>query len=155
MKKILVIPLIAFILTAPTMAQETPVDKMFRVMAMDKQFAGGFEAMMPMIDQMSVRFKLNSEAKEELKDIFRSWFNEDINRDKLMKEMKERYSQSFTQNEISEITKFYQTTVGKKFLEKSVQLMKISAQAGMKEAQSKQSLLRERIKPFLEKHGIK
>jgi len=144
-----------FTLSVPTMAQETPVDEMFRVMSMDKQMAGGFEAMLPMIDQMGVKFKLNNEGKEELKEIFRTWFNEDIDRSKIMSEIKKLYSQSFTDDEISKITKFYQTPVGKKFLEKSAQLMKFGAQIGMKEAESKQAKLMERVKPFLEKHGIK
>jgi hypothetical protein len=142
-------------LSAPIMAQETPVDQMFRVMSMEKQMSGGFEAMMPVIDQMAVKFKLNNEGKEELKDIFRSWFNEDIDRSKMMNEMKKLYSQTFTDDEISTITKFYQTPVGARFLEKSPQLMQLGAQIGMKEAQSKQIKLMERVKPFMEKHGIK
>jgi len=142
-------------LSAPNMAQEAPVDEMFRVMSMEKQISGGFEAMMPMIDQMAVKFKLNNEGKEELKDIFRSWFNKDIDRSKMMSEMKKLYSQTFTDDEISKITEFYQTPVGARFLEKSPQLMQLGAQIGMKEAQSKQVKLMERIKPFIEKHGIK
>jgi len=137
------------------MAQEAPVDEMFRVMSMEKQISGGFEAMMPMIDQMAVKFKLNNEGKEELKDIFRSWFNEDIDRSKMMSEMKRLYSQTFTDDEIRKITEFYQTPVGARFLEKSPQLMQLGAQIGMKEAQSKQVKLMERVKPFIEKHGIK
>jgi len=137
------------------MAQEAPVDEMFRVMSMEKQISGGFEAMMPMIDQMAVKFKLNNEGKEELKDIFRSWFNEDIDRSKMMSEMKRLYLQTFTDDEIRKITEFYQTPVGARFLEKSPQLMQLGAQIGMKEAQSKQVKLMERVKPFIEKHGIK
>lgn len=144
-----------FTFASPVMAQETPIDEMFRVMNLDKQITGGFEAMLPMIDQMVVRFKLNNEAKEDLKGIFRTWFDEDIDRSKILSEMKKLYSKSFTDDEISEITNFYQTPVGKKFLEKSAQLMKLGAQIGMRVGQSKQIKLTERIKPFLEKHGIK
>ncbi len=155
MKKLLILPLIAFTLSAPAMAQETPVDKMFKVMSMDKQFSGGFESMLPMIDQMSVQFKLNNEDKKELKDIFRAWFDEDIDHSKIMQEMKKLYSQSFTDKEIIQITTFYQTPIGKKFLEKTPLLMKVGMQIGMKEGQSKQAQLMARIKPFLEKHSIK
>jgi hypothetical protein len=144
-----------FTLSTSTMAQERPVDEMFKVMSMDKQMAGGFEAMLPVIDQMTVKFKLDSEGKEELKGIFRSWFNEDIDRSKISNEMKKLYSQAFTDDEINQITKFYQTAVGKKFLEKSAELMKLGAQIGMEEAQTKQVNLMNRVKPFLEKHGIK
>ncbi len=64
MKKFIILPLMVFTLAAPTLAEEAPVDKMFRVMDMDKQVEGGFEAMLPMIDQMSDKFKLNHEGKE-------------------------------------------------------------------------------------------
>lgn len=144
-----------FTLSAPTMAQETPIDEMFRVMSMEKQMAGGFEAMLPVIDQMTAEFKLDSEGKEELRDIFRTWFNEDIDRSKMTSEIKKLYSQAFTDDEISEITKFYQTPVGKKFLDKSPELMQLGAQIGMEEGQAKEVKLVERIQPFLEKHGIK
>jgi hypothetical protein len=144
-----------FTLSAPTMAQETPVDEMFRVMSMDKQITGGFEAMLPVIDQMTAQFKLDGQGKEELREIFRTWFNEDIDRKKIIHEVKKLYSQSFTNDDIREITKFYQTPVGKKFLEKSAQLMQSGAQIGMQEAQTKQVKLMERVKPFLERQGIK
>ena len=144
-----------FTLSTQTMAQETAVDEMFRVMSMDKQMAGGFEAMLPVVDQMASKFKLDSQGKEELKSIFRAWFNEDIDRLKVMNEIKKQYSKAFTDEEINKITKFYQTPVGKKFLEKSPQLMQLGAQVGMQEAEIKQAKLMERVKPFLEKHGIK
>jgi len=155
MKKALILPLIFLTLTTSTMAQESPVDEMFRVMSMDKQITGGFEAMLPVIDQMTAQFKLDVQGKEELREIFRIWFNKDIDREKMIGDVKNLYSQTFTNDELREVTKFYQTQVGKKFLEKSAQLMKVSAQIGMQEAQSKQVLLMERVKPFLEKHGIK
>lgn len=141
-----------FTFSAPSIAQETPIDKMFSVMVMDKQVKGGFEAMLPMIDQMVNKFKLNQEGKEEFKGIFRTWLDEDIDRLKMMDEMKKLYSESFTVDEIREITKFYQTPVGKKFLQKSTKSMKYGAQIGIQEAQFK---LTERIKPFLEKYDIK
>jgi hypothetical protein len=111
--------------------------------------------MLPVVEQMAAKFKLDSQGKEELKDIFRTWFNEDIDRLKVMNEIKKQYSKVFTDEEINKITKFYQTPVGKKFLEKSPELMQLGAQAGMQEAQIKQAKLMERVKPFLEKHGIK
>lgn len=144
-----------FTLSTPVVAQEKPIDKMFRVMSMDKQMAGGFEAMLPIIDQMAAKSKLDNEGKEELKGIFRDWFNEDIDRSKITSEIKQLYSQSFTDDEIDKVTEFFQTAVGKKFLDKSPQLMQLAAQIGMQEAQSKQTKLMDRVKPFLEKQGIK
>ena len=155
MEKVLILPLMFLTLSTQTIAQETAVDEMFRVMSMDKQMAGGFEAMLPVVEQMAANFKLDSQGKEELKGIFRTWFNEDIDRLKVMNEIKKQYSEAFTDEEINKITKFYQTPVGKKFLEESPELMQLGAQAGMQEAQIKQAKLMERVKPFLEKHGIK
>jgi len=154
MKKVIILPLMFFTLSPLAMAKKAPIDEMFRVMAMDKQITGGFDAMLPVIDQMTNQLKLDAKGKDELREIFRSWFNEDLDRKKMLKEVKILYSQAFTNDEIHEITKFYQSPVGKKFLEKSAHLMKKGAQIGMQEAQAKQVQLMERVKPFLEKHKI-
>jgi len=42
------------------------VDKMFEVMDMERQMNGGFEAMLPLIDQMAAQFRLDATGKEEL-----------------------------------------------------------------------------------------
>ncbi|MCL1046087.1 DUF2059 domain-containing protein [Shewanella electrodiphila] len=154
MKKVLILPLLFMTFSAPVMAEEAAIDKMFKVMNMDTQMNGGFEAMLPVIDQMSAQFQLNEAGKAELKQIFRTWFNEDIDRAKIINEIKALYSESFTDDELKAVTEFYQTPVGQKFLEKSPQLMQSGAQIGMQEAQSKQTQLMERVQPFLEKHGV-
>ncbi len=155
MKKAVILPLMLFTFSVSTTAKEAPIDELFRVMSIDKQMTGGFEAMMPMIEQMAGKLKLDSVGKEELKGIFRAWFDEDIDRSKIISEIKKHYTKIFTDDEIIAITKFYQTPAGKKFLKESPQLMKLGAQIGMQEGQSKQVELMERIKPFLKKHGIK
>ena len=142
-------------LSTQTIAQETAVDEMFRVMYMDKQITGGFEAMLPVVDQMTAQFNLDSQGKDEIREIFRTWFNEDIDHESMLNDIKKLYSQAFTNEEITEITRFYKTSLGKKFLEKSAQLMQSGSEIGMQEAQSKQGKLMERVKPFLEKHNIK
>ncbi len=154
MKKVLILPLLFMTFSTPVMAEEAAIDKMFKVMNMDTQMNGGFEAMLPVIDQMSAQFQLNEAGKAELKQIFRTWFNEDIDRAKIINEVKALYSESFTDDELKAVTEFYQTPVGQKFLEKSPQLMQSGAQIGMQEAQSKQTQLMERVQPFLEKHGV-
>ncbi|ASF14568.1 DUF2059 domain-containing protein [Shewanella xiamenensis] len=155
MKKFQLLPLMLFILSTPVVAQEAPIDEMFRVMSIDKQMAGGFEAMLPIVDQIATNYKLDNKAKEELKGIYRAWFNEDVDRPRVINELKKQYSEAFTNEEIIKITQFYQTSTGKKLLEKTPQLMQTGAQIAMQEAQAKQSKLIERIRPFLAKHGIK
>jgi uncharacterized protein len=155
MKRFFVLPLILFFLGSNCYASNEPVDKMFKVMQMDKQLNGGFEAMLPLIDQMALKFNLDANAKEELKNIYRAWFDKDIDRTSVLNKMKELYSNTFNKKEIEEITKFYQTQIGQKFLKKSPELMGQGAQIGMAEAQSKQTLLLNRLTPFFEKHNIK
>ncbi len=144
-----------FTFSTAALAQNKPIDEMFKVMSMDKQMSGGFEAMLPMIDQMTIKFKLDSEQKEELKNVFRTWFNEDLDREKMKNEFKRLYASNFTDAEIVKITEFYKTPVGVKFLEKSSHLMQQGAQIGMEEAQAKQAKLMERMQAFLVKHDIK
>lgn len=155
MKKLLILPLIFLFLGSNCFAGSASVEKMFKVMSMDEQLNGGFEAMLPVIDQMAAKFKLDSAGKEELLNIYRAWFNDDLDRSKIKEKIKELYAVTFSDKEIDEITKFYQTETGQKFLKKSPELMKLGAQIGMAEAQAKQSQLLNRLKPFLEKHNIK
>ena len=155
MNKLILFSLMLCAFAAPVSAQEAAIDEMFRVMKMETQMTGGFEAMLPVVENMSAKLALNMEQEEELKDIFRTWFNEDFDKQKIVGEIKAVYTKSFSEEEIKEITRFYKTPVGKKFLELSPALMKEGARLGMLEGQQKQGKLRERIYPFLEKHGKK
>lgn len=155
MKKYIFLPLIFLFIGSNCFAGGASVEKMFKVMNMDEQLVGGFEAMLPVIDQMATKFKLDSAGKEELLNIYRAWFNDDLDRSKIKEKIKELYAATFSDKEIDEITKFYQTETGQKFLKKSPELMKLGAQIGMAEAQAKQSQLLNRLKPFFEKHNIK
>ncbi len=152
MKKLTLIPVIFSALSLNVVAKEQPVDELFKVMSIETQLASGFEAMLPMIEQIAADLKLDNEGKAELIDIFRTWFREDIDRDKIYQQMKQLYVQAFSDDEIREITAFYQTAIGKKFIEVLPNLMKDGAQIGMQEAQVKQAKLMTRLKPFLEKH---
>ncbi|QBG34655.1 DUF2059 domain-containing protein [Litorilituus sediminis] len=152
MKKLILIPAIFSALALNVVAKEQPVDELFKVMSIETQLASGFEAMLPMIEQIAADLKLDNEGKAELIDIFRTWFREDIDRDKIYQQMKQLYVQAFSDDEIREITAFYQTAIGKKFIEVLPNLMKDGAQIGMQEAQVKQAKLMARLKPFLEKH---
>ncbi|WP_435106894.1 DUF2059 domain-containing protein [Arhodomonas sp. AD133] len=155
MKKLLVVPLILLALVSNSHASEKAIDELFNVTNMDEQMNLGFEAMMPMIDQMAMRFKLDVEQKEELKNIYRTWFKEDFDQSKVVNEVKSLYVETFTEDEIEQVTEFFKTPVGKKFINKSPELMQRGARIGMAEGQAKEHKLMERIRPFLEKHNIK
>lgn len=144
------------ILTFPAQAEVgskiVSVEKMFAIIGIDEQFNGAFEAMLPTVDQLAARLDLDSDEKEELKNIYRAWFHQDIDRESMKKKMVDLYAGAFSQVEIEEITKFYQTPAGQKFLQKSPELMKLGGQIGMQEGQKKQQQLINRLTPFIEKH---
>lgn len=129
------------------------IQEMFRLMGVDKQMTGGFEAMLPIVDQLAARLLLNETEKEELKTIYRDWWEKDIDRKAIKEKMVELYDKTFTTEEIKELNKFYRSPIAQKFLEKSPELMKLGAEIGMKEAKFKQAKLLERLQPFLEKHN--
>ena len=152
MKKLLLLPLLLMGLAGQAYSNNDSVDKMFDVMNIDQQLNEGFEVMLPLIDLIAAQYRLDATGKEELAAIYRTWLDEDVGRVKLLNSMKDLYTDTFTEQEIEEITKFYQTDVGQKFLSKTPKLTKMGAELGMTEAQSKQELLIERLKPFLEKY---
>ncbi|ADZ90950.1 DUF2059 domain-containing protein [Marinomonas mediterranea] len=133
-------------------ASKESVEEFFKVIKMEEQMTGGFEAMMPAIDQLSIQLKLNQEEKSELLSIYLDWFENDIDRPKVINELVSIYSQAFSEEEIISITDFYRTPAGMKFTEKSPELMGIAMQIGVKEGQSKQHLLIEKLTPFIEAH---
>ena len=130
----------------------TALDDMLAAMGVEDQMLGGFEAMMPMVDQLATQMQLNENEKEQLKTIYRDWFLEDIDRDAIMKKVRQLYAESFTTEEIKKLNDFYTSPTGQKFLDKSPELMKAGAQAGMIEAQKAQPKLMERLGPFMEAH---
>lgn len=127
--------------------------KLLTVIEVDKQMLGGFEAMLPIVNQLANKLKLNAQETEELKGIYRDWFENDMDRVKMRIEMAKLYSNHFTMTEMKQIIDFYGTPVGKKLIQQSPELAKLGAQIGMEEAQNKQHLLIEKLTPFMEEHG--
>lgn len=127
--------------------------KLLTVIEVDKQMLGGFEAMLPIVNQLANKLKLNAQETEELKGIYRDWFENDMDRVKMRIEMAKLYSNHFTMSEMKQIIDFYGTPVGKKLIQQSPELAKLGAQIGMEEAQNKQHLLIEKLTPFMEEHG--
>ncbi|GGY52414.1 hypothetical protein GCM10011297_26650 [Bacterioplanes sanyensis] len=155
MKKLVLIFFALVLSTSNSYASDSDVDEMFDVMHMEAQMNGGFEAMLPVIDEMAAQFNLDDAAKQELRGIYRVWFDKDMDRAMMMREMKELYAAEFSKEEIEAITQFYQTEVGQKFMKKGPQLMQLGAQIGIAEAKRKEPKLLERLKPFFDKHNIK
>ena len=155
MKQLFISFAIIFVLISEVSADEELLDTLFEVMNIDKQLEAGFDAMLPIADQIATQYNLNADAKDELISVYRVWFEEDLDRSKVIGEMKQMYSNLFTEKEIKETIAFYRTPTGKRLLELTPQLTARGAQIGATEAQSKQAQLLARLQPFLEKHNIK
>lgn len=153
-KFIVVALLVASPISGMAADKQEVVDCLLEVMKVEKQLSGGFEAMTPVIEQLANNLQLNATEKEELVNIYRDWFINDINRQNIIVEMGALYSQAFSQQEIELMIEFYATPVGQKLVEKSPALMQAGAQLGMQEAERAQPKLIEKLTPFLEKHQI-
>lgn len=149
MKKHLILFSLLLFLTTPSYSQEEPIDKLFEAMAIESQFNVAFEAMLPMIDQLAINNELGESERDRLIDLFRDWYNLDIDRDKIINEAKYLYNSAFSDQEIEEMITFFNSPAGKKWIEKSPELMQKGARIGMDEATSKNHLLAERIEKFL------
>ena len=127
------------------------VTELFKVIGVDRQLSGGFEAMLPTVTGMADNMNLNEAQTQELIGIYRTWFENDIDRESMKAEIEKIYAEAFTVEEMKELLRFYKTPVGQKFLEISPDLMKRGAEVGMKEAEKKQGVLMERLQPFFQK----
>ncbi|HCE1551914.1 TPA: DUF2059 domain-containing protein [Vibrio parahaemolyticus] len=153
--KFIVIALLAANPICAIATDQDSAERLLKVMKVEKQLSGGFEAMTPMIDQLANSLQLNKSQTEELVNIYRDWFLNDIDRQRIIDELAILYSQTFSQQEIESMIVFYSTPEGQKFIEKAPALMQAGAQLGMQEAELAQPQLIEKLTPFLEKHHAK
>ncbi|WP_337221055.1 DUF2059 domain-containing protein [Vibrio parahaemolyticus] len=153
--KFIVIALLAANPISAIATDQDAAERLLKVMKVEKQLSGGFEAMTPMIDQLANSLQLNKSETEELVNIYRDWFLNDIDRQRIIDELAILYSQTFSQQEIESMIVFYSTPEGQKFIEKAPALMQAGAQLGMQEAELAQPQLIEKLTPFLEKHHAK
>ena len=159
MKKLFFFFILHFCLTTyPSYAtdvseQKSSIVKLFSIMGVDQQMNAGFEAMLPIVDQQASQLNLSPSAKEELKNIYISWFNHDIDREEIKRKAIQLYAETFSEEEIRELIVFYQSSVGRKFLKETPRLTKMGARIGMEEARSKQYLLQQRLQPFMDVHA--
>ena len=136
-------------------SQIETAEKLLVTMKVDEQMLGGFESMLPIVNQLADNLRLNDEETVELKNIYRDWFNNDLDREGLKRQIAVVYAQTFTVDEMEDVIRFFESPTGKKLVEKSPSLTQKGAQLGMNEAQNKQHLLLEKLTPFIEKHQAK
>ena len=148
---IIVLTLFSYSCGKTPIDKSSSIEKMFQLVGIERQMGGGFEAMLPIIDQMSSGLQLDAKEKEQLKNIYRDWFENDLDRKAMKEGMVKIYAEAFTAEEVNGLNKFYSSPIGRKFLEKTPELMRLGAQIGMEEAQKKQGKLMERLQPLLGK----
>jgi hypothetical protein len=122
------------------------------IMGLNRQLESGFNAMMPMIGNLSRQLKLNEADQTELVGLYRSWFTEDIDQAKLKETIIKLYAEMFTLEELTGLTDFYKSPLGQKTLGTLPELTRRSSLAGMEGAKAAQQKLQERLRPFIEKH---
>lgn len=118
-------------------------------MNMEQQMNNGFDAMLPVIHQQATALNLNAEQSKKLEALFRTWFIEDIDRKKMVDQLIEQYAQNFTASELDELSAFYKTAIGQKWLLLMPTLTQEGAKMGIQEAKAKQHLLQERVETFM------
>ena len=71
---ILIITVCSHSYADPSSDNTSSIEEMFKLMGVDKQMNGWFEAMLPMVNQMATQLQLNTDQVEQLKNIYRDWF---------------------------------------------------------------------------------
>ena len=123
------------------------------ILGLTNQLEQGFDAMMPLIEQQVKQLNLNDEQEAELKEIYKTWYVEDIDHKALAKDIVKIYAETFTAEELEQLIIFYRTPIGQKTLKIFPELFAKDATLGAAEAQKKQAKLLERLQPFFEAIG--
>lgn len=149
--------LAAFILPAAMLQAEPSAEslaaakKLADTINLKEQMDAGFAAMMPMVDQLSTKLQLDAAGKAELIQLYKDWFEKDLDQEKMRNSIVILYAETFTIQELDGLREFYMTPLGKKALKVLPEIMQKGAQLGMEEATSKQQLLMDKLNAFIEK----
>jgi hypothetical protein len=110
------------------------------------------KAMETVMDQMLVILKQNPQIGP-YHDVVRRFLSKHLSLESLQEELITIYTAEFTEEELKQLTAFYQTPVGKKAVEKLPQLMAKAGQLGVARVQANQAELQEMIEEEKNKKG--
>ena len=144
---------LVFAETTENSAQREAATQLAKVSGVEKNIEDGFTKMMPIIEKRAASLGLNEEKKKEFINIYQTWFEDDIDKEKMVSQTIDLYCETFTAEELIELTKFHQTDLGKKFISKLPELNRKTTGYGIQEGQEKQPKLLARLKPFLEENA--
>ncbi len=155
MKSIFLASLVCLFVSQPLMADPAPerlaaAKQLADTMDLKKQMLAGFNAMLPAVDQQAAALQLDAAGKQQLLEVFRAWYTQDLDQEKMLEQVVTLYAETFTEQELKELNAFYSTPVGRRVLTSLPEIMQKAAQLGMAEAQSKQHLLLDRLQKFSE-----
>ncbi|RYE20070.1 MAG: DUF2059 domain-containing protein [Sphingobacteriaceae bacterium] len=114
---------------------------------------------MPYIFTSSINNMVNMQTanvpldqRKAFSDAMKTFLNKYLNWDLLKTDLSKIYASEFTEPEIKELTKFYQTPLGKKMIEKSPALMQKGMLIGQQAVVSHQSELQDIMKSLAPKN---
>lgn len=146
-------------LAAPGRAQETvdperaaAAEALFTSFDMKKMLeesmAEGLNPQMAQFRQMG----LSEAGVTELKAEMLAFLKDAMKWEDLQPEFIRIYANAFTAEEMNEMTKFYNTPVGKKAMSMTPKLMAEGMMIGQKAVEARQAELQQRITPIIQKH---
>ena len=136
------------ILTVLAPAQSA-AEKLVETMQIRKELGISFKAaMQPTLQAMKQQLGLDEAQAKELNEIYGSWWDNDIDQDAIVSEYARLYSETFSEEEIKELTAFYGTPLGKKVLKQTPNLTAAGVKIGAAAAEGKRADLISKLQAF-------
>lgn len=128
MRKTIGITIFTLLITISTFGQDKAADlkHLFEIMQSEKMIDGMFDNMIPAITQQA-RSQIKGEDAQEKFDSYMEFVmtaTKEMTKKMINEEMVKIYDKHFTQDEIKELIKFYESSIGKKMIEKTPDLTK-------------------------------
>ena len=143
-------------------AKKESIEKLFSLMNMDQLLDSVYGQMDSMFSDMTDQMGIPEEDQPIVDKFFKEYtalIRDEMSWDKFKAPMIDAYAKVFTEEEIKEVTKFYQSKVGQKMLEKMPELTQVSmhtVQGTMKDIMPKiQALQSEMVNEIRKRHEEK
>lgn len=111
-----------------------------------------FPAMLDPLSKQLAQQGIPKEGVEEVRKAVMDWLKKEVNFDVLAPKLAELYMKEFTEQELNDIVKFYETPLGQKLLAKLPVLMQQGAVIGQQAVQAKQADLQKIIMEIVSKY---
>jgi len=119
-------------------------EDLFKAMDMEKTMEASIDAVLEM------QVKANP-IMAKFKGVMKKFLSKHMGYSSLKEDLVKMYTTEFTEDDLKDMTKFYQTPTGKKLIKKTPQLTKKSMELGSKRVQENMSELKKMIEDSLKK----